>query len=79
MKVFNTLSGRKEDFHPRGEVVTMYVCGITTYDDCHIGHAMTYIIFDVIRRYLRFKGYKVKYVQNLTDVYYNIIERANKL
>ena len=79
MKVFNTLSGQKEDFHPRGEVVTMYVCGITAYDECHIGHAMSYIIFDVIKRYLRFKGYKVKHVQNFTDIEDKIIERANQL
>src|SRR4030042_5338828 len=78
MDVFNTLSGQKEDFHPHGEVVTMYVCGITTYDKCHVGHAMTYIIFDVIRRYLRFKGYKVKYVQNFTDIDDKIIDRANQ-
>ena len=57
----------------------MYVCGITAYDECHIGHAMTYIIFDVIKRYLRFKGYKVKHVQNFTDVDDKIIERANRL
>jgi len=58
MKVFNTLSGQKEDFRPRGEVVTMYVCGITAYDECHIGHAMTYIIFDVIKRYLDSRAIK---------------------
>lgn len=79
MNLFNTLSGKKEDFHPRGEVVTMYVCGITAYDECHIGHAMTYIIFDIIKRYLRFKGYKVKHVQNFTDIDDKIIERANQL
>jgi len=79
MKVFNTLTGQKEDFHPRSEVVTMYVCGITAYDECHIGHAMTYIIFDVIKRYLKFRGYKVKHVQNFTDVDDKIIERANQL
>jgi cysteinyl-tRNA synthetase len=79
MKVFDTLTGQKEDFHPRGEVVSMYVCGITAYDECHIGHAMTYIIFDVIKRYLRFKGYEVKHVQNFTDVDDKIIERANQL
>ncbi|MDH4067642.1 MAG: class I tRNA ligase family protein, partial [Dehalococcoidia bacterium] len=78
MKVFNTLAGQKEDFHPRGEVVTMYVCGITAYDESHIGHAMTYIIFDVIKRYLKFKGYKVKHVQNFTDIDDKIIERANR-
>ncbi|MBE9515059.1 MAG: cysteine--tRNA ligase [Chloroflexi bacterium] len=79
MKVFNTLTGQKEDFHPRGGVVSMYVCGITAYDECHIGHAMTYVIFDVIKRYLGFKGYKVKHVQNFTDVDDKIIERANQL
>jgi len=78
MKVFNTLTGQKEDFIPRGEVVTMYVCGITAYDDSHIGHAMTYIIFDIIKRYLGFKGYKVKHVQNFTDIDDKIIERANQ-
>ena len=79
MKVFNTLSGKKEDFHPRSEMVTMYVCGITAYDESHIGHAMTYIIFDVIRRYLKFKGYEVKYIQNFTDIDDKIIDRANQL
>jgi len=79
MRIFNTLTGQKEDFHPRGGVVSMYVCGITAYDECHIGHAMTYIIFDAIKRYLGFKGYKVKHVQNFTDVDDKIIERANQL
>ena len=79
MKVFNTLSGQKEEFIPQGDVVKMYVCGVTPYDNCHVGHAMSYIIFDVIRRYLEFKGYKVKYVQNFTDVDDKIIDRAHKL
>ena len=79
MKVFNTLSGQKEEFLPQGDEVKMYVCGVTPYDDCHIGHAMSYIIFDVIRRYLQFKGYKVRYVQNITDIDDKIIDRANKL
>jgi cysteinyl-tRNA synthetase len=78
MKIFNTLTRQKEDFRPRGEAVTMYVCGITAYDESHIGHAMTYIIFDVIKRYLRFKGYKVRHVQNFTDIDDKIIERANQ-
>ncbi len=77
MKVFNTLSGRKEDFLPQGDVVKMYVCGVTPYDDAHIGHAMSYIIFDVIRRYLKFQGYQLKYVQNITDIDDKIIARAN--
>jgi len=79
MKVFNTLSGQKEEFSPQGDEVRMYVCGVTPYDNCHIGHAMSYIIFDVIRRYLRFRGYRVKYVQNVTDVDDKIINRASKL
>ncbi|MDH4269893.1 MAG: cysteine--tRNA ligase [Dehalococcoidia bacterium] len=78
MKIFNTLTGQKEDFRDRNGVVTMYVCGITAYDESHIGHAMTYIIFDVIKRYLGFKGYKVKHVQNFTDIDDKIIERANQ-
>ncbi len=79
MRIFNTLTGQKEDFHPRDRVVSMYVCGITAYDESHIGHAMTYIIFDVIKRYLRFKGYEVKHVQNFTDIDDKIIDRANEL
>ena len=79
MKVYNTLSGKKEDFKPQGDEVKMYVCGVTPYDDAHLGHAMSYIIFDVIRRYLRYRGHKVKYVQNVTDIDDKIIDRANKL
>ena len=79
MKVFNTLSGKKEEFIPQGDEVKMYVCGVTPYDNCHIGHAMSYIIFDVVRRYLRFRGYKVKYVQNVTDVDDKIINRSTQL
>jgi len=79
MKVFNTLARKKEDFRPQNDVVTMYVCGITAYDECHIGHAMSYIVFDVIRRYLEFRGYKVKYVQNFTDIDDKIINRATQV
>ena len=79
MKVYNTLSGQKEEFLPQGDEVKMYVCGVTPYAECHIGHAMSYIVFDVITRYLRFRGYKVKYVQNITDIDDKIIDRANKL
>ena len=79
MKVFNTLSGQKEEFIPQGEEVKMYVCGVTPYSDAHLGHAMSYIIFDTIRRYLQFRGYKVKYVQNITDIDDKIIDRANQL
>ena len=79
MKVFNTLSGQKEEFLPQSDEVKMYVCGVTPYDEAHLGHAMSYIIFDVIQRYLQFRGYKVKYVQNVTDIDDKIIDRANKL
>jgi len=79
MKVYNTLSGEKEEFSPQGDEVKMYVCGVTPYDDSHIGHAMSYISFDVIRRYLQFKGYKVKYVQNITDIEDKLIDRAQRL
>jgi len=79
MKIYNTLSRKKEEFLPQGDEVKMYVCGVTPYDDSHIGHAMSYVIFDVIRRYLKFRDYKVKYVQNVTDIDDKIIDRANKL
>jgi len=79
MKVYNTLSGQKEEFLPQGNEVKMYVCGVTPYADCHIGHAMSYIVFDVITRYLKFRGYRVRYVQNITDIDDKIIARANKL
>jgi cysteinyl-tRNA synthetase len=78
MKVFNTLSGKKEEFVPQGDEVKMYVCGVTPYDDAHLGHAMSYIIFDVIRRYLKYRKYNVKYVQNVTDIDDKIIDRANQ-
>ena len=78
MKVFNTLTGRKEEFQPQGDEVKMYVCGVTPYSDAHLGHAMSYIIFDVIRRYLEYRKYKVKYVQNVTDIDDKIIDRANQ-
>jgi cysteinyl-tRNA synthetase len=78
MKLYNTLSGKKEEFEPQGEEVKMYVCGVTPYDDAHIGHAMSYVIFDVIRRYLKFRDFRVKYVQNVTDIDDKIIDRANQ-
>jgi len=78
MKIYNTLSGRKEDFTPKGDTVKMYVCGVTPYAPSHLGHAMSYIVFDTIRRYLEFRGYKVKCVQNFTDIDDKIIARANE-
>ena len=79
MKIYNTLSGKKEEFIPGSNEVKMYVCGVTPYDDAHIGHAMSYIIFDVIRRYIRFSGYGLRFVQNITDIDDKIIKRANSL
>ena len=79
MRVYNTLSGQKEEFVPQGDEVTMYVCGVTPYSDSHFGHAMNHITFDVVHRFLLFRGYKVKYVQNITDIEDKIIDRAAKL
>ncbi|MFC1900076.1 cysteine--tRNA ligase [Chloroflexota bacterium] len=78
MQVFNSLSGKKEEFIPLGDEVKMYVCGINPYDDAHIGHALSYIFFDVVRRYLEYRDYKVKHVQNITDIEDNIIAHANE-
>lgn len=79
MRIYNTMSGKKEDFIPvyPGKV-GIYACGVTVYDLCHIGHARSAIIFDVIRRYLRFKGYDVTYVRNFTDIDDKIIKRAKE-
>lgn len=77
--IHNTLSRRKEEFHPLKEgEIGIYVCGVTVYDYCHIGHARTFVNFDMIVRYLRYRGYKVKYVRNITDIDDKIIARANK-
>lgn len=79
MKLFNTLTRKKEEFVPTtpGEV-KMYVCGPTVYNYFHIGNARPFIIFDVLRRYLEYRGYKVTYVQNFTDVDDKIIRKANE-
>lgn len=77
LKIFNTLSGKKEEFKPlEAGKVKMYVCGITVYDYCHIGHARAMISFDVITRFLRHIGYDLTYVRNITDVDDKIIKRA---
>ena len=78
MKIYNTLSAKKEDFIPTDDTVKMYVCGVTPYSECHIGHAMSYVLFDVIRRYLEYRGYRVKYVQNFTDIDDKLIARSNQ-
>ncbi|MFP3854154.1 MAG: cysteine--tRNA ligase [Anaerolineales bacterium] len=80
LKVYNTLSRQKETFKPLSEgEVRMYVCGPTVYDKAHVGHAMSSIVFDVVRRYLEFKGYRVIHVMNYTDVDDKVINRAAEL
>jgi cysteinyl-tRNA synthetase len=80
LRVYNTLGRKKELFEPlEPGKVRMYVCGPTVYDSCHIGHARSVIVFDVIARYLRTKGYDVTYVRNFTDVDDKIIDKANRL
>lgn len=75
--LFNTLTRKKESFEPiQPGHVGMYVCGVTTYDYCHIGHARTYVAFDIVVRYLRKLGYNVSYVRNITDLDDKIIKRA---
>ena len=79
MKIFNSLTGKKETFKPKiKKEVSIYICGLTPYDDVHIGHARTFINFDVIVKFLRFIGYQVKYVRNITDVDDKIIHRAKE-
>jgi len=80
IKIYNTLNGKKEAFDPvEPGKVGMYVCGPTVYDSCHIGHARSVIVFDVIARYLALQNFDVTYVRNFTDVDDKIINRANQL
>jgi cysteinyl-tRNA synthetase len=77
IKVYNTMSGKKEEFTPfTPGKVNMYVCGITAYDVCHLGHARSAVVFDIIKRYLRYSGYDVTHVRNITDIDDKIIARA---
>ena len=79
LSIYNTLTGKKEPFQSlQPKTVRMYVCGVTVYDYCHIGHARSALVFDVIRRYLEFSGYWVEFVKNFTDVDDKIIKRANE-
>ena len=79
LRVYNTLTGKKEEFVPlEPGKVKMYVCGVTVYDHCHIGHARANVVFDMIFRYLKYAGYDVTYVRNYTDIDDKIINRANR-
>jgi len=80
LRVYNTLGRRKQTFESiEPDKVRMYVCGPTVYDSCHIGHARSIIVFDIIYRYLKEKGFDVTYVRNFTDIDDKIIDRANQL
>lgn len=79
MVLYNTLTKKKEEFSaPVSTPVKLYVCGITPYDTTHLGHAFTYLSFDVLIRYLQFKGYSIEYAQNVTDIDDDILKRAKK-
>ena len=79
MKIYNTLTGKKEEFIPFSKnEVRIYACGVTVYDYCHIGHARSAIVFDVMRKYFHYKGFHVTYVRNFTDIDDKIINRAQK-
>ena len=79
IKFYNSLTNQKEDFVPiREGEVGMYVCGMTVYDNCHLGHARAMMAFDILARYLRFQNYKVNFIRNITDIDDKIIERANE-
>lgn len=79
LRLFNTLNGKKEVFKTLiPNKVMFYVCGVTVYDVCHIGHARAYVSFDIIHRYLKYLGYEVQFIQNFTDIDDKIIARANR-
>nr|WP_290668070.1 cysteine--tRNA ligase [Ardenticatena sp.] len=76
MKLYNSMTQRKEPFRVFGKTVTLYVCGVTPYDTTHLGHAFTYLSFDVLIRHLEAKGYTVRYTQNVTDIDDDILRKA---
>ena len=79
MKIFNTMSGKKEELKTLNEgEVKIYACGPTVYNYIHIGNARPICVFDILRRYLEYRGYKVTFVQNFTDIDDKIIKRANE-
>src|SRR3970040_2260286 len=79
LRLYNTITKQKEPFQPvEAGKAGIYVCGITAYDVCHVGHARSAVVFDVIVRYLRYRGYQVTYVKNFTDVDDKIIRRADR-
>ena len=79
MQLFNTQTGQLERFTPRDGKVGLYVCGITPYDTTHIGHAFTFLTFDIMIRHMRRKGWDVTYVQNVTDIDDDILRKAKEV
>ncbi len=79
LKIYDTMTRTKKSFEPiQPGIVRMYVCGPTVYDKAHVGHAMSSLVFDVVRRYLEYKGYEVVHVMNYTDVDDKVIRRAQR-
>ena len=80
LQLFNSLSKQKEPFKPLVEgQISMYVCGVTVYDHCHLGHARCMVVFDMMNHYFRHLGYQVKFVRNITDIDDKIIRKAHEL
>jgi cysteinyl-tRNA synthetase len=79
ISIYNTLTSQKEPFQPLvPQQVNMYCCGVTVYDLCHVGHGRSYVVWDTVRRYLEWRGYSVKYIQNFTDIDDKILNRARE-
>ena len=78
VRLFNSYNNQVEPFEPRGEIITIYVCGITPYDTTHLGHAFTYTSTDILVRYLAYRGYSLRYVQNVTDIDDDILRKAGE-
>ena len=76
MKLFNTSTNKIEELHSYQNIVRIYLCGVTVYDDCHIGHARTIIVFDVLRRFFLYRNFDIVFIQNFTDVDDKIINKA---
>ena len=79
MRIYHELSGQVIDFEPRGDDVSLYICGITPYDTTHLGHAFTYATFDVLIRYLEYQGLQACYVQNVTDIDDDVLRKAKEV
>ncbi len=79
MRLYDTMTQQKSEFTPHGDHVTMYVCGITPYDTTHVGHAFVYVVFDTLIRYFQFKGWPVRYAQNVTDIDDDVLRKAGQV